>query len=97
MSGHPLQRYAEAIEASGARRLQELTQSDPDCAVVGMVTGLRPLKTKRGDRMCVFMLEDDAAKVEGAPATGGDRHVDGVGAAAQHGGVVDRGQSNAHN
>ncbi|ODS59430.1 MAG: DNA polymerase III subunit alpha [Acidobacteria bacterium SCN 69-37] len=64
MSGHPLQRYTEAIEASGARRLQELTASDPDCAVAGMVAGLRPLKTKRGDRMCVFMLEDDAAKVE---------------------------------
>ncbi|MFO7303442.1 MAG: DNA polymerase III subunit alpha [Acidobacteriota bacterium] len=64
MSGHPLQRYQEAIEASGARRLQDLTQSDPDCAVAGMVTGLRPLKTKRGDRMCVFMLEDDTAKVE---------------------------------
>ena len=64
MSGHPLQRYAEAIEACGARRLVELTQSDPDCAVAGMVTGLRPLKTKRGDRMAVFMLEDENAKVE---------------------------------
>jgi DNA polymerase-3 subunit alpha len=64
MSGHPLQRYADVIEACGARRLESLTASDPDCAVVGMVTGLRPLKTKKGDRMCVFMLEDEAAKVE---------------------------------
>ncbi len=64
MSGHPLQRFEEAIQASGAKRLIELTQSDPDASVVGMVTGLRPLKTKRGDRMCVFMLEDDSAKVE---------------------------------
>jgi DNA polymerase-3 subunit alpha len=64
MSGHPLQRYAEAIAITGARRLQDMTQSDPDCAVAGMVTGLRPLKTKRGDRMAVFMLEDEVAKVE---------------------------------
>ena len=64
MSGHPLQRYAAVLAAAGARRLAELTQSDPDCAIGGVVTGLRPLKTKRGDRMCVFMLEQEAAKVE---------------------------------
>jgi DNA polymerase III subunit alpha len=64
MSGHPLQRYAEVIAVSGARRLQDLTQSEADCSIAGVVTGLRPLKTKRGDRMCVFMLEDEAAKVE---------------------------------
>jgi DNA polymerase-3 subunit alpha len=29
-----------------------------------VVTGLRPLKTKRGDRMAVFSLEDEGAKVE---------------------------------
>ena len=31
MTGHPLQRYAEAIAALGARRLGELTQSEADC------------------------------------------------------------------
>jgi DNA polymerase-3 subunit alpha len=64
MSGHPLQRYAEAIAASGAVRVGDLSQPAADCAVAGMVTGLRPLKTKRGDRMCVFMLEDEIGKVE---------------------------------
>ena len=64
MSGHPLQRYAEALAATGARRLQDLTQSEADVAIGGVVTGLRQLKTKRGDRMAVFSLEDEAAKVE---------------------------------
>ena len=64
MSGHPLQRYARVLEAAGARRLADLTQSEADCAVGGIVTGLRPLKTRRGDRMAVFTLEDEAAKVE---------------------------------
>ena len=64
MSGHPLQRYAEALAAVGARRLGDLTQSEADCTIGGIVTGLRPLKTKRGDRMAVFMLEDEVAKVE---------------------------------
>jgi DNA polymerase-3 subunit alpha len=64
MSGHPLQRYAEALATVGARRVQDLVQSEPDCAVAGVVAGLRQLKTRRGDRMCVFSLEDEAAKVE---------------------------------
>ncbi len=40
MSGHPLQRYAEAIAATGARRLQDLTQSEADVSIAGVVTGL---------------------------------------------------------
>jgi DNA polymerase-3 subunit alpha len=64
MSGHPLQRYAEAIAIVGARRIQDMTQSEADCALAGVVTGLRQLKTKRGDRMAVFSLEDEVSKVE---------------------------------
>jgi len=64
MSGYPLQRYAEALATVGAKRLADLTQSEQDCSIAGIVTGLRQLKTKRGDRMAVFMLEDEAAKVE---------------------------------
>jgi DNA polymerase-3 subunit alpha len=64
MSGHPLQRYSEVLDRVGARRLTELTQSEPDCSIGGIVTGLRQLKTKRGDRMVVFTLEEEAAKVE---------------------------------
>src|SRR5690606_20091915 len=33
MSGHPLHRYQEAIEATGARRVQDMTESALDCAV----------------------------------------------------------------
>ena len=64
MSGHPLQRYAEVIAASRARTVSALTQSDNDILVAGIVTGLRPLKTKKGDRMAAFNLEDEAGKVE---------------------------------
>jgi DNA polymerase-3 subunit alpha len=64
MSGHPLQRYAEVLQTTGARWLSALTQSEADCAVGGIVTGIRQLKTKRGDRMAVFTFEDEAAKTE---------------------------------
>ncbi|HVG69286.1 MAG TPA: DNA polymerase III subunit alpha [Vicinamibacterales bacterium] len=30
----------------------------------GIVSGLRPLKTRRGDRMCVFMLDDASGSLE---------------------------------
>ena len=33
-------------------------------SIGGIVSGLRPLKTRKGDRMCVFALEDAAGSVE---------------------------------
>ncbi len=64
LSGHPLERHAEELKIFGARRLAELTASEADIWVGGIVTGLRPLKTKKGDRMAVFMLEDIAGSLE---------------------------------
>jgi len=64
MSGHPLTRFADVLTAAGARRLGELTESVAGCAIGGVATGIRQLKTKRGDRMAVFSLEDDVSKVE---------------------------------
>jgi DNA polymerase-3 subunit alpha len=35
-----------------------------DLAIGGIAAGLRPLKTRKGDRMCVFMLEDAHGSLE---------------------------------
>jgi DNA polymerase-3 subunit alpha len=35
-----------------------------DISIGGIVTTVRPLKTRKGDRMCVFMLEDAAGNLE---------------------------------
>jgi DNA polymerase-3 subunit alpha len=35
-----------------------------EISVGGIISGLRPLKTRKGDRMCVFMLEDRDGGVE---------------------------------
>jgi DNA polymerase-3 subunit alpha len=64
MSGHPLERFSDELKAYGAKRVGELTTSEADLWVGGIVSGLRPLKTKKGDRMCVFMLDDIAGSVE---------------------------------
>ncbi len=64
MSGHPRERFADDLKVFGARRVGELTQSEADIWVGGIVSGLRPLKTKKGDRMAVFMLDDVAGSIE---------------------------------
>jgi DNA polymerase-3 subunit alpha len=63
-SGHPLDRFAEDLKRFGARRIADLTESVPDVWTAGIVSGLRPLKTKKGDRMAVFMLDDVAGTLE---------------------------------
>jgi DNA polymerase-3 subunit alpha len=35
-----------------------------EVSIGGIVSGLRPLKTRKGDRMCVFMLEDADGSIE---------------------------------
>ena len=35
-----------------------------DLSIGGIVSGLRPLKTRKGDRMCVFMLDDAGGSLE---------------------------------
>jgi DNA polymerase III subunit alpha len=64
MSGHPLDRFAEELKTFGARRVADLAQSEADVWVAGIVSSLRPLKTKKGDRMAVFMLDDVGGAVE---------------------------------
>ncbi len=93
-SGHPVDRYADALRAYGAKSTidlvvkKEVPALDGEEIVVaangngngngnghhgrvaeeisigGIVSGLRPLKTRKGDRMCVFMLEDANGSLE---------------------------------
>nr|MBA3296284.1 DNA polymerase III subunit alpha [Acidobacteriota bacterium] len=64
MSGHPLDRWGEELKAFGAKRVADLTVPETDVWASGIVAGLRPLKTKKGDRMAVFMLDDIGGTVE---------------------------------
>jgi DNA polymerase-3 subunit alpha len=64
MSGHPLERFAADLALFGAKRVSELTASEADLWMAGIVSGLRALKTRKGDRMAVFMLDDVDGSVE---------------------------------
>jgi DNA polymerase-3 subunit alpha len=96
-SGHPVDRYAEDLAASGAKTTADLLPKKDAAALVaveaveeaegpiddggrrtgppqgrvaeevsigGIVGSLRPLKTRKGDRMCVFMLDDAHGSLE---------------------------------
>jgi len=94
-SGHPVDRYAEALREYGAKSTADLNlrkavgEDDPaaingsangtgngngngaggsrtaeDVSIGGIVSGLRPLKTRKGDRMCVITMDDAQGSVE---------------------------------
>jgi DNA polymerase-3 subunit alpha len=64
MSGHPISRYVNDLKAAGAKHSSELTASLAEMAMGGIIASMRPLKTKKGDRMATFVLEDDAGGFE---------------------------------
>jgi DNA polymerase III subunit alpha len=71
-------RFEADLRAFGARTVGDLMLADlpvpedgtpgrlllDDVGVGGIVAAIRPLKTKKGDRMCVFSLEDHQGTVE---------------------------------
>ncbi len=64
LSGHPITRHAEDLRAFGAKLVSDLQNAEASVAVGGIVAGVRLVKTRKGDRMATFMLEDDGGSVE---------------------------------
>ena len=65
ITGHPLERYRQELEHMATvttGRLGEVT--DREVAVGGIVTALRLIKTRKGERMASFVLEDLQGGVE---------------------------------
>ncbi len=60
LSGHPLEDYSASLEQLATHTTQSAIDAEAGRKVVigGMVTGLRRRKTKRGDIMAIFQLED---------------------------------------
>jgi DNA polymerase III subunit alpha len=64
-SGHPLQYYQTELQHIVTSRLGELNpQLKPQVTVAGLITSIRRLQTKRGDRMAVLTLDDGEARVD---------------------------------
>lgn len=75
-SGHPIERYAEELAAIGARNLADLSADEPaaddeppapkafEVLIGGIIASVRQLKTKKGDRMAAFQLDDPHGTIE---------------------------------
>jgi DNA polymerase-3 subunit alpha len=78
LSGHPVDRHAADLRAFGARTVGDLLAAElpeaeegapgrlviEDVSVGGIVSAIRALKTKKGDPMAVFTLEDHQGSIE---------------------------------
>jgi DNA polymerase-3 subunit alpha len=66
ITGHPLERFRSELEQWASASTGRLGQTDPsiEVSVGGIITGLRLIKTKKGDRMASFALEDLEGSVE---------------------------------
>jgi DNA polymerase-3 subunit alpha len=65
ITGHPLERYRDEVAQWANATTGSLPQAgEKEVTVGGIVTALRLLKTKKGDRMATFMLEDLEGGVE---------------------------------
>jgi DNA polymerase-3 subunit alpha len=65
ITGHPLERFrAELAQWANATVGTLASLGEKEATIGGIVTALRLLKTKKGDRMATFMLEDLEGGVE---------------------------------
>jgi DNA polymerase-3 subunit alpha len=66
VSGHPLDRFAEEVTRFSKKSIAELVGEgeNVECQIAGIVTDARTRRTKKGDLMALFNLEDLTGAVE---------------------------------
>lgn len=66
VSGHPLNRFASEVSKFSKKPLSELISNggSAECKVAGIVSELRVRRTKKGELMAMFKLEDLTGAVE---------------------------------
>jgi DNA polymerase-3 subunit alpha len=66
VSGHPLDRFAKEVSRFSKKSIAELIsdRESMDCQVAGIVTEYKQRRTKKGDLMAVFTLEDLTGAIE---------------------------------
>jgi DNA polymerase-3 subunit alpha len=67
ITGHPLAQFGDRLEKLVSHSLNELDDKhdfNDEVNVAGIITALKPFKTKKGERMAAFVLEDMSDRVE---------------------------------
>mgnify|MGYP001273001934 FL=1 len=67
ITGHPLARYKDRVRKLVSHLVGELDPDkdfDKDVRLAGIVASIKPLKTRKDERMATFVLEDLTGKIE---------------------------------
>lgn len=66
VSGHPLEKYRSQIERFSSVSLSHKSEIEDGTSITvgGMINGIRPITTKKGDIMAVFTIEDLTGSIE---------------------------------
>ena len=63
-SGHPIDRLSNHLRLVGVKRIEELKSGGSSVSIVGIISNLKSLKTRKGVPMAVIALEDRGGSVE---------------------------------
>jgi len=66
VSGHPMEKFAREAACFCKKSIAEIVGEgkNTECTVAGIITDFRERRTKKGDRMAVFNLEDMGGSIE---------------------------------
>jgi len=64
LSGHPIDDYETEIKQFCKRRIVDVQPDRAPQTITGLIIGFRTVKTKRGDTMAIFTLDDRTARIE---------------------------------
>ena len=64
LTGHPLDEYVEELYEVCGNRISNLRVSRTKQSMGGLVIGVRTIKTKRGDTMCILTLDDRSGRID---------------------------------
>ncbi|NJN64653.1 MAG: DNA polymerase III subunit alpha [Acidobacteria bacterium] len=64
LSGHPLDQHRERMDAVTTHAVRDVAMGSGEMCIAGLVTALRRRRTKKGDWMAVFVIEDTSGHAE---------------------------------
>jgi len=67
ITGHPLAEYGKQLERLVSQSINQLDEEkdfNSEIKVAGIISSVKPLKTKKNERMATFILEDMSGRIE---------------------------------
>lgn len=63
-TGHPLDSYAQELKDLAVTKIKNLKIGTHHAVVVGVIMGIRRIKTKSGDRLNILTIDDKSGRIE---------------------------------